>query len=57
MFRMAWLVLALAPSCLIAQKKPFDTGALLTIQRLGDAQLSPDGKTVAFSVAVPGHPE
>ena len=56
MFRTAWLVLALAPSCLIAQKRPFDTDALLKIQRLGDPQLSPDGKTVAFSVAVPDIP-
>ena len=56
MFRTAWLVLALAPCCLIAQKRPFDTDALLKIQRLGDPQLSPDGKTVAFSVAVPDIP-
>ncbi len=55
----AWLVLALAPAALIvqekafAQKKPFDTAALLKIQRIADPQLSPDGKTVAFEVTVP----
>src|SRR4051794_17515055 len=55
---LAWLVLALAPLslspfALFAQKKPFDPAALLKIQRVGDPQLSPDGKTVAFSVALP----
>ncbi len=54
----AWLVLAyvpfaLAPSAVFAQKKPFDTAALLKIQRIADPQLSPDGKTVAFEVTVP----
>ncbi|HZL57810.1 MAG TPA: hypothetical protein VFC21_12035, partial [Bryobacteraceae bacterium] len=53
----AWLVLALAPCCLLAQKKPFDTDALLKIQRVGDPQLSPDGRTVAFSVSVPDVPD
>jgi len=52
----AWLALALAPCCLLAQKKPFDTDALLRVQRVGDPQLSPDGKTVAFSVSVPDLP-
>jgi dipeptidyl aminopeptidase/acylaminoacyl peptidase len=53
MRRSAWLVLALASPSLLAQKKPFDTTALLAIQRIGDPQLSPDGKTVAFSVSLP----
>lgn len=52
----AWLVLALAPSVLFAQKKPFDTDALLKIQRISDPQLSPDGKTVAFAVSLPDVP-
>jgi dipeptidyl aminopeptidase/acylaminoacyl peptidase len=52
----AWLVLALAPTFLLAQKKPFDADALLKIQRIGDPQISPDGKTVAFSVATPDLP-
>ena len=51
----AWLALALAPSLLLAQKKPFDTAALLKIQRIADPQLSPDGKTVAFAVSTSRH--
>jgi dipeptidyl aminopeptidase/acylaminoacyl peptidase len=53
MRRSAWLALALASCPLFAQKKPFDTTALLAIQRIGDPQLSPDGRTVAFSVSLP----
>jgi len=52
----AWLALALAPCCLLAQKRPFDTDAMLRIQRIGDPQLSPDGRTVAFSVSTPDLP-
>ncbi|MEO8597927.1 MAG: S9 family peptidase [Candidatus Solibacter sp.] len=33
-----------------AQKTPFDINALLELKRIGDPQLSPDGKFVAFSV-------
>ena len=33
-----------------AQRQPFDVQALLKIQRIGEPQLSPDGKTVAFTV-------
>ncbi|MEP6714319.1 MAG: S9 family peptidase [Terriglobia bacterium] len=50
---LAWLALALAPASLTAQKKPFDSDALLKIQRIADPQLSPDGKTVAFEVGAP----
>ncbi|HVW86600.1 MAG TPA: S9 family peptidase [Bryobacteraceae bacterium] len=49
----AWMLLALVPSGLLAQKKPFDTDALLRIQRISDPQLSPDGQTVAFAVSTP----
>ena len=49
----AWLVLALAPFALLAQKKPFDAAAMMRIQRIADPQLSPDGKTVAFAVSTP----
>jgi dipeptidyl aminopeptidase/acylaminoacyl peptidase len=49
----AWFALALVPTLLLAQKRPFDTSALLKIQRIADPQLSPDGKTVAFAVALP----
>jgi dipeptidyl aminopeptidase/acylaminoacyl peptidase len=54
---LAWFALALAPSVLLAQKKPFDTVALLGIQRIADPQLSPDGKTVAFAVTTPDVPQ
>ena len=54
---LAWLALALSPAVLAQnqtpQKQPFDTAAMLKIQRIGDPQLSPDGKTVAFSVSLP----
>ena len=33
-----------------AQKKPFDVNALLELKRIGDPQISPDGKMVAFTV-------
>ncbi|HWF10885.1 MAG TPA: S9 family peptidase [Bryobacteraceae bacterium] len=47
------LTLACAPSSIFAQKKPFDAAALLQLQRIGDPQLSPDGKIVAFAVTTP----
>jgi len=50
---LGWIVLVLIPCLLPAQKKPFDASAMLRIQRIGDPQLSPDGKTVAFAVGVP----
>ena len=58
MRRSALLALALAPVLLLtedlqAQKQPFNTDALLKLRRLSDPQLSPDGKTVAFSVSTP----
>jgi dipeptidyl aminopeptidase/acylaminoacyl peptidase len=37
-------------SILGAQKLPFDAQALLKIARISDPQLSPDGRTVAFTV-------
>ena len=42
-------LLALAASA-FAQKKPFDVDALLSLQRISDPQISPDGQTVAFTV-------
>ena len=50
---LAWLALALSPSLVVAQKKPFDASAMLQIRRIADPQLSPDGKTVAFAVTTP----
>jgi dipeptidyl aminopeptidase/acylaminoacyl peptidase len=45
------LLLLLTTCALVfAQKKPFDVNALLELKRIGDPQLSPDGKLVAFTV-------
>jgi dipeptidyl aminopeptidase/acylaminoacyl peptidase len=33
-----------------SQKRPFDAPAMMRLKRLGDPQISPDGKLVAFSV-------
>jgi dipeptidyl aminopeptidase/acylaminoacyl peptidase len=33
-----------------AQKRPFDVNALMELKRIGDPQLSPDGKFAAFTV-------
>jgi dipeptidyl aminopeptidase/acylaminoacyl peptidase len=45
-------ILLLLASCamLIAQRKPFDVNALLSLKRLSDPQISPDGRWVAFTV-------
>jgi len=44
-------LLLLATSAIVfAQKQPFDVNALLQLKRIGDPQLSPDGKLVAFTV-------
>ena len=49
--RMRRLLLLLAAYALAsAQKKPFDVSALLELKRIGDPQISPDGKLVAFTV-------
>lgn len=49
MLRAIFLSLLLA-SGLWAQKRPFDVQALLKVARISDPQVSPDGKTVAFTV-------
>src|SRR5258706_1227819 len=49
MRRIAALFLLVAP-LLTAQKLPFDVRALLELQRISDPQISPDGRTVAFTV-------
>src|ERR1700733_10177456 len=43
-------IFLLLSASLAAQKQPFDVQALLKIARIGEPQLSPDGKTVAFTV-------
>lgn len=47
--RSCWIAVVFAAS-LAAQKQPFDVQALLKIARIQEPQLSPDGKTVAFTV-------
>ena len=44
------LLLLAACAIAFAQKKPFDVNALLELKRIGDPQISPDGKLVAFTV-------
>jgi dipeptidyl aminopeptidase/acylaminoacyl peptidase len=39
-----------AAAALFAQKPPFDAQALLQLARIGDPQVSPDGRLVAFQV-------
>ncbi|MBV9768445.1 MAG: PD40 domain-containing protein, partial [Bryobacterales bacterium] len=45
-----WCILLLFSASLAAQKQPFDVQALLKIARIEEPSLSPDGKTVAFTV-------
>src|SRR5262245_23817587 len=40
----------IAGSTLCAQKLPFNSEALMKVARISDPQLSPDGRTVAFTV-------
>lgn len=49
MIRKIGLILVCA-AALSAAKLPFDVEAMMKIHRIGEPQLSPDGKTVAFSV-------
>src|SRR4051812_37473925 len=35
---------------LFAQKRPFDVNAMMELKRVGDPQISPDGRWVAFTV-------
>jgi Tol biopolymer transport system component len=44
------LLALLAAAGLFAQKPPFDAHALLDLARIGDPQVSPDGRLVAFQV-------
>ena len=49
--RMRRLLLLLTTCAIVfAQKKPFDVNALMALKRIGDPQISPDGKLVAFTV-------
>ena len=44
-----FVTLALAGG-LFAQQQPFDVAAMLRLARISEPALSPDGKTVAFTV-------
>src|SRR5258708_205660 len=44
------LLLLCSCAILFAQRKPFDVNALLELKRIGDPQISPDGRWVAFTV-------
>lgn len=48
--RRVLLVLAALAATLPAQKQPFDANALMQLARISDPQLSPDGRTVIFTV-------
>src|SRR5579872_1444770 len=43
-------VLLFIAATLFAQKAPFDVQAMMKIARISEPRLSPDGKTVAFTV-------
>jgi dipeptidyl aminopeptidase/acylaminoacyl peptidase len=49
MRRATWLLFLLACTTW-AQKAPFDVQALMKVARISDPQVSPDGRTVAFTV-------
>ncbi|HUQ90306.1 MAG TPA: S9 family peptidase [Bryobacteraceae bacterium] len=44
------LLLFLGVPSVSAQKRPFDVQAMMRIQRISEPQISPDGKSVAFTV-------
>jgi Tol biopolymer transport system component len=48
--RRSLAILALSAATLAAQQQPFTVEAMLKIARISDPQLSPDGKTVTFTV-------
>jgi dipeptidyl aminopeptidase/acylaminoacyl peptidase len=48
--RVLFILLALAPSVAGQTFRPFTINDLLKVRRVGDPQLSPDGRTVAFTV-------
>src|SRR3954463_1167430 len=50
MVRRSVVLLLASAAMLVAQKRPFDVNALLELKRVGDPQISPDGRWVAFTV-------
>ena len=53
MRRLSPVLFILYDPLLFSQKQPFDVETLLKIQRIGEPALSPDGKTIAFTVTTP----
>jgi dipeptidyl aminopeptidase/acylaminoacyl peptidase len=52
------ILLLAAAALAYAQKRPFDADAMMELKRIGDPQISPDGRQVAFTVQtvdVPGN--
>src|SRR6266545_7411805 len=50
MLRRTSLALLATATLAFAQKPPFDVDSLLKLARISDPQVSPDGRTVAFTV-------
>ncbi len=48
--RRAILLVFIGAGLALAQKQPFDAQAMMRLARISDPQLSPDGRTVAFTV-------
>src|SRR4051812_14575796 len=48
--RRSLCLLLTSAAMLLAQKRPFDPNALMELKRIGDPQISPDGRSVAFTV-------
>ena len=44
------LPLLASAAMLFAQKRPFDFNAMMELRRISDPQISPDGRTLAFTV-------
>jgi dipeptidyl aminopeptidase/acylaminoacyl peptidase len=45
-----WFLLLASAALLLAQKRAFDVNAMLELKRISDPQISPDGRTVVFTV-------
>jgi dipeptidyl aminopeptidase/acylaminoacyl peptidase len=48
--RRSLLLILASAAMLLAQKRPFDANVLMELKRIGDPQISPDGRWVAFTV-------
>src|SRR5215813_1830254 len=50
--RRSFVLLLVSSAIVFAQRKPFDVNAMLSLKRISDPQISPDGKLVAFTVQI-----